>query len=210
MRNTQIFFLLISLFYFNTGFSATYNGPTKLSYRIEDNITIHGPATLNRVKTKVISIDGTVQFDHLKVYQTAEFTGPVEGQFGDFEYCKIKGPAKLSEIKAKKLDVIGTLNVNRLKVSDDLNVIGQLSTEEAEIGTLTITPNDAKETLLNKTHAKKIIVKSNKTANGTQVLKLMNNSIVDGSVIFESGHGKIETDQSSKIVGNVSGVEKSF
>lgn len=209
MKNLfQILLLLTSLFYVNTIFAETYNGPTKLSYRIEDDITIHGPATLNRVKAKSLLVNGTTQFDHLKVSQTAEFSGPVEGQFGDFDNCKIKGVAKVSEVKANRLSIMGSLNANRLKVSGDLEVAGQLNVQEAELGTLIVTPGDSDEILLNQTQVKRIVVKSSdKKSDRIQILKLMNNSIVAGDVVFESGHGKIETDQTSKVGGKITGAK---
>lgn len=202
---THTLLILVNLFCLNALWAGTYQGPTKLLFRIEDNITVNGPATFNHVKTNVLIVNGNLNFDHLKVSGTAQLNGPVEGKFGDFGSCDIKGPAQLSDILAKNLSIMGALQVNRLKVSDVLTVAGALSLQNAEVGTLIITPDNGSKILLDATHVKNVVVKGK---NKDEVLKLMNNSIVEGTVKFESGSGKIETDQSSKVMGSVSGAKK--
>lgn len=202
-RSIQLFSVLISLFYFNIALADTYQGPTKLFYRIQDNITVNGPTTLNYVKVKVLAVNGDLKFDHLKVSDSAQLMGPVEGQYGEFGTCKIKGPAQLSEVKAQALNVTGVLQASRLKVAEAATVTGKLSLQEAEIGALVVTPGDNEQISLNQTQVKSIVVKG---SHGS-VLKLMNNSVVEGNVTFESGQGKIETDQSSKVMGHVTGAK---
>lgn len=180
------------------------------------NLTVsHGANILGPVegihgKFENLSITGPLKFEGLSVQDVASFTGNVSGKHGNFLDLTIVGSFTLDQTTCQNFTGLGVGRVSKLRVKGKTTLVGNLNAEESQFEDMTLT---SEEIILNKTQAQNIFIKKNNensffslsNDNKAQELHVIHNSIIEGSVTFESGKGTIFLGADSKIKGKVKG-----
>ena len=162
-----------------------------------------------------LTITGPFTFEGVSVHKDATLTGPVSGSKGYFGDLTVSGPFNATEILCQNLNVTGPVDVTKLAVRDKTVAVGNFTANDSDFGDMTLTAN---KTLFNKTTARTLLIKKNSEVKSSflswfgdnsdenaQELRLTNKSIIEGTVTFESGKGKIFLEEGSKIKGEIQG-----
>jgi hypothetical protein len=113
----------------------------------------------------------------------------------------------LQQSEIDSLQVTGPTNLINVKIKNDANMVGNFEALKSSFRDLTIT---AISVQLSDTKVNNIVINENsekRLLKVEQVLKLENNTFVDGDITFKSGMGKILLSKDSKIRGKVTGAE---
>lgn len=172
------------LFFCATAFAETFQGPTNLTLKSFDELTVNGPAHLHLIKAQNLKINGTLQFSRLEVAKEAVIHGPVTGDHGKFGSLEVNGP-----VDASYLIVHGPTKIQ-----------GPLHLQFGELNELHVA---AEEITLDSVKAAKVVIGK---SGASQILILQGGTDIKGEIIFESGNGiLIKKDAASKFGGPLQG-----
>ncbi len=199
----QLFTFVSALCIATLASATTYMGPTDLSKQNLDDVVIHGPADLQQVKAKSLSVMGPLHFKDLQVEQNAEIIGPVNNsETGKFNQIKVTGPLQVKQVTANSLQVIGPVQADNLAVSGDTVLLGPLTAQRSKFQNITVT---AEKVNLTDVVANNIFIKK---VDGKQpTLTLAGNTVINGSIQFESKDGIVVKGSKVEIKGQIIGGE---
>lgn len=198
----QVLLSVLLVFAIPSLHAAEYFGPTNLLNTQTDIIKITGPADLKKVTAERITVIGPLHFEDLNASQLLKVIGTVMGTRGDVNELNCMGWTTLSESKIQTLIVTGRLDANHIEVKDQSNITGVLTATNSKFKDITIT--SSLSTLKNSS-ANIILFEKNKVEKEAPVLKLLESSVVNGDIIFNSQNGKVILDKSSKVIGTIKG-----
>ena len=199
----------ILLLYVNAWAAETTNyiGPTNLSDVQLSNISIIGPVNLSNVTLGSVKIVGTLQFKKLTVDNEINITGPIEGTLGKFNNLIVTGSLSIKDIEIDSLKVVGPTRLEYVKIKNTAKIVGYFEAKKSALHDITITSDEAK---LSHTLANNVLIEKNShkfSSPKTQILRIDNGTIINGSITFESKLGKILISRDSEIRGKVIGAE---
>jgi hypothetical protein len=176
-----------------------------------------GSAHLTDIKANSLSVLGTLEFHNLIVAKDTSIAGPVEkSEKGKFAALNVVGTFEASDVACDALNAAGAVNITGLSVKGEANVAGALKLMASKdpkrtpnrLKNLTVA---AEEASLEDTDVEgNILVKKLSnwlSGEKKQVLKLVGQTNVKGTITFESGTGTIEQGADAKIEGKVKGAK---
>src|SRR5690242_10653117 len=99
-----------------------FNGPTDLSMKFYDDLTVNGPAKLHLVKTTSLVVNGPLEFHSLSVAKEAAVTGPMKGDYGKFGTLRLNGSMETDHVVAGALTVMGPVKASYIEVTGDADI----------------------------------------------------------------------------------------
>lgn len=183
-------FFSIALFSCSLTQAETFYGPTELTDKTFDELTINGPADLKMVKTKSLTVYGPLIYQDLTVTGKASLKGPAKGEKSKFNTISIKGPFKGEKVIVGSLSAWGPVWLKEFTIEGATDVHGPLRAEKGVFQDFIAGSKNGGETVeLNEVVAKNIVINE-----GTkeEILMLSGNTVISGNVIFKSGRGRIE------------------
>lgn len=184
-----------------TLFGEEFSGPTHLTLKIFDTLTIQGPAQLKMVKAKSLAVTGLLEFNHLNISGDATLTGAVKGSKGKFNTLTVTGSLDVDHVICKELIVTGNVKATFLDVAKQSTVNGDLEVKESKLGALSVAGD---KILLDGVLLDSLTVR--KGISDQQTVTLQGATIVNGDILFESGKGILNVQGSEvKINGTTKG-----
>lgn len=186
MRKIISFFVLIGIAACSSMFAEEFNGPTDLTLKFYDSLTITGPAKLSLIKTKSLKVTGPLHFHNLAVSGDAEVVGPVTGDRGQFGQLKVTGDIDVDHFICQDLKAIGSVKGTNMLINGLADITGRFEASRSKLKNLSIEGN---EVILNEVVAGNITIRKTQKS---QALILKGMTIINGDIVFESGSGIIE------------------
>jgi hypothetical protein len=195
-----LFFFIMS-FALTVGLSGVeYKGPTDLTLKVFDTLTIHGPAQLKLIKAKILDVKGPLEFSQLDISGSATLTGTVKGAKGKFKILKVTGPIEVDHVVCEELFVIGSVKAQFLDVAIKANITGELEVLQSKFKDLIV---DGDKIVLDSVQLDSMTVKKGKT---NETVTLRGNTVVNGDILFESGNGLVNVESTDvQIKGAIKG-----
>lgn len=190
--------LLICLLTISTSlFCEEFNGPTNLSLKVFDELTINGPANLSLIKAKTLNVNGTLRFESLDVSGIATINGPVSGSKGKFHTLTISGAVDVDHALCDDLIARGAIKASYLIVKNHTEIEGLLDASHSEFNTLDI---KADSITLDEVSINNINILKGRT------LILKGLTVVNGDIVFDGGKGIVKIHNPEvKINGSIKG-----
>lgn len=181
-------------------FGDTYHGPTDLTLKFYDTLSIDGPAKLKLVKAQSLEVKGTLTFDKLDVAGKAEVFGTIKGTKGKFDQLDVTGAMDVDHVLCQKLSVKGPVTAVYLDVKDQADIEGPLTAQHSKFKNLSV---KADKIVLDEVVVENIVVVKGPK---NQVLILKGPTIVNGDIVFESGEGTVQIENPEvSIKGSIKG-----
>jgi hypothetical protein len=125
------------------------------------------------------------------------------------EMMVINGSLKAQGVKFEaELFANGNADIKQVRLQADAHFNGNLNASDSEFFKKFYALSQQSD--YSNCQFKDIVIKKNPYINTKQIIRLMNNSIVNGDVIFESGKGEVYLDANSQIKGEVHGGRKIY
>lgn len=181
-------------------FGEVFNGPTNLTLKIYDTLTIHGPAHLKLVKAKEFEISGPLEFHRLAIEGKAVVAGTMKGDNGKFGQLSVTGTMDVDHVVCDELTVKGPVKATYLDVHNRADIEGALEVQHGKFKTLSVTSDNI---VLDDVVVESIAVGKSQNL---QTLILKGETVVNGDIVFASGNGVVQTEGSQvRIIGKVEG-----
>lgn len=169
-----------------------FYGPKKITNKqFKQNVTIHGPATLNKVTIKdVLTVNGTLDAQDLKAKEVIVH-GPATLDNGIVETVTVYGPLTIDEGNYETLNIAGPLSITNATVSGTASIKGPVASYDTTFEKLRIKNsnlNKKAEVALKSVTADSIEINSKSTK--TSILKL-DSSTIKGTITFVGERGKV-------------------
>jgi hypothetical protein len=181
-------------------FGDVYNGPTSLTLKFYDDLSINGPATLKLVKAKSLEVKGALDFKSVDVAGKAEVQGPMKGSKGKFGQLHVTGPVDVDHVLCEELTVQGPMKAMYIDITKLATIEGPLDVQHGKFKSLAVT---ADKIILDE-----VVVDTITVSKGSkdQVLILKSSTVVNGDIVFESGEGTVQVESPKVVIkGSVKG-----
>lgn len=193
-------FLLLNLFVCLNVSGEVFNGPTDLSWKLYDSLSINGPSKLKKVKANSIEIKGPLQFHSLAVAGKAEVIGDINGDNGKFGQLNVTGSMNVDHVICEELSVKGPVTAVYLDVKNHADIDGELNAHHSKFKSLAV---KADKIILDEVILDSLVVRKGQK---NQILVLQGPTIVNGDIVFESGDGVVQVGSLEvRIKGTVKG-----
>lgn len=176
--------ILLILFLFTTANAEEFIGYAKLENKNFDQLNISGNALLKIISADSLKLDGSLKFEDLNVKNQININGYANGK----------------NLQAENLVVNGSISGKNLAISGNTTVHGNLKVIDSKFSVIEARAN---EIILNNSIVQNIGFKN--TEKNIQKLVLKGNSVIEGDVNFESGHGEVFVSKTSVIKGQIIG-----
>lgn len=195
-----IVFLMLCLGMVQNASGEVFNGPTDLSLKIYDTLTINGPAKLKLIKGSSLEVHGTLEFHRLAISGKASVTGTMTGDHGKFGQLTVVGPMTVDHMICEDLTVTGPVTADSVVINNNTNIIGPLDARQSDFKNLTV---NAEKIILDDVDVETITITGDQK---NQTLVLKGKTTVTRDITFTSGTGIIQKEGSKVVVkGNVKG-----
>ncbi|MBM18088.1 MAG: hypothetical protein CL947_03430 [Epsilonproteobacteria bacterium] len=147
---------------------------------------IHGSTNLEHTSYINLIVNGSANFQHIQVEKQLQVNGSLQASDCIFKKVQVNGSFELEDSNVSEL-----VQVNGLAEFQDCQL------HKVELASAEVTFDDCQ---IYTIHIKKI----NNSSNDSQTV-VLDDTVIQGNVTFESGTGKIVLEGSSKIVGKIIG-----
>lgn len=179
----------------------TFYGPTHLGDQKFEDLSIFGPAELNKITADSLTVHGALAFDNLTAPKKLEVFGPTEGKNSNVGDITVAGPLQLDHCKVKSLNIAGPFRAKHLTVENTSSFIGPFEVLDSHFQDLSVTADKA---AFANTQVKNIVMKKNNDPK-EQIISLSGTTVVSGDITFEAGKGQVMLDKTAKLQGKVKG-----
>lgn len=201
MKYLSIF--LLSLVTFSVAQAETFMGSTELSNKTIDSIIVLGTAKLTSIKTESVTVTGTLSFNKLDVSGNVTVVGPIEEDSMEL-ICKdldVLGTVSAKKVKCVDINIVGSAKFEELEATGDVKIVGGTEIERATLQNVFLTSSDIK---LKNVKVNNITVDKIPLSTQAQTITLEGDSVVSGTIIFQSEKGTVvvkDKSQVGKIIG---------
>jgi len=200
MKNTVLAIITFGLLITSTAFSQTYTGPTQLSIKMFDSLSVDGPTKLKLVKADSMKINGSLHFSKIDIAQEAVVNGALSGDHGKFRALQVTGSVDVANVICRDLKANGAFKATYLSVNGNASIVGPMVVDHGKFQNLEIT---ADAITLEDLIAQNIIIHNTQNE---QILILKGASNVSGDITFDSGKGTVQIEGPSvQVKGNIKG-----
>lgn len=218
MKKLLSAFCLMSFFISSIAFAGNISGDIRKEGASLENVRLDGFADLKNMKFHSLAVNGHLRSFDIKIDRRLDVNGSadvrklkcrnfiihgsINGESVRANEGIVHGTAIFSDIEVRKnIDIYGSLSGKDMKVSGKTNVYGNMSVENSKFGDVQLESETAH---FIGTNVRNIVIKASKK-HKKQTITLKGNTIISGSVIFESGNGEIIMDDTAKILGEKKG-----
>ncbi len=183
-----------------------FNGPTSLTDKSFDTLTINGRAELRNVKAKTLVVYGPLTFNNLEISEKATITGPTIGRHAELHNITVIGPFNVKDVEMNSLDVSGPVSLREFTINGSTVVRGPLFAHDGFFQDLMVDSKEGGEVV----EFSDVTVKKDLTickGSKAETLTLKGDTDVVGNIIFESGEGKIVKEGDGIEVGEIIGAK---
>lgn len=189
MKKTYICFLccaFVGIIFFNSCASHYKNDSVG---EIPNASTINGYAQISNKTFDSLSINGTAELTNITIYKKLQVRGRLDGTTIVVEGgLDINGSAELHDVKIKGITVSSGFLEATKSIFNDIFIATKIMQ-------------------LCDCLVQSIIVKPNSTGCGQDTVQIveLTNTIVNGSITFENGNGRVIAKKDSKVIGKIVG-----
>lgn len=184
----------------------TIFGKITLTDKSCSTLNVYGKAVLNRVNiSEKLSVSGSVSATDSKINYIS-VSGKVELQKTSVsDKVSVSGSVKASDSTIQSFSVSGKVNLRKTIVSAPSEISGCIIAEDSTLDKIVINAYDSSSKIIFSDSKAKTINVISKPAEQKERLVELNNTKIDGDIIFEGKKGKVILRGNSEITGKIVG-----